>query len=89
MIFPNNRGRFADLLYVLTSVVGFFAMGYVPDKIIVHANAATTASNIAAHETLLRIGVAGELIGKPLLSSLPSRYTTCLKESTVAKPPSW
>ena len=38
-------------------------MGYVPDKIISHANAAATASNIAAHETLFRIGIAGELIG--------------------------
>src|SRR5712672_811363 len=61
---PNNQGRVAGLLYVLTSVVGFFAMGYVPDKIIVHANAAATASNIAAHETVFRVGVAGELIGQ-------------------------
>ena len=34
----RNPGRFAGLLYVLTSFVGFFAMGYVPGKIIVHAN---------------------------------------------------
>src|SRR5712672_4112809 len=64
MSFPNNQGRVAGLLYVLTSAMGFFAMGYVPDKIIVHANAAATATNIAAHETLFRIGVAGELIGQ-------------------------
>jgi len=44
--------------------MGFFAMGYVPDKIIVHANAAATASNLAAHETLFRIGIAGELISQ-------------------------
>src|SRR5712671_831856 len=61
---PNNPGRVAGLLYVLTSAVGFFAMGYVPDKIIVHANAAATASNLAAHETLFRIGIAGELISQ-------------------------
>jgi hypothetical protein len=59
-----NPGRFAGLLYVLTSIVGFFAMGYVPGKIIVHANAAATASNIAAHETLFRLGIAGGLIGQ-------------------------
>jgi hypothetical protein len=51
------------LLYVLTSIVGFFAMGYVPSRLIVHANAAATASNIAANETLFRLGIAGELIG--------------------------
>jgi Domain of unknown function (DUF4386) len=59
-----NPGRFAGLLYVLTSIVGFFAMGYVPGKLIVHGNAAATASNIAASETLFRLGIAGQLIGQ-------------------------
>jgi hypothetical protein len=52
------------LLYVLTSIAGFFAMGYVPDKLIVHGNAAATASNITASETLFRLGIAGELVGQ-------------------------
>ncbi len=56
--------RLAGLLYVLTSIVGFFAMGYVPDKLIVHGDATVTASNIAAHELLFRLGIAGELIGQ-------------------------
>jgi hypothetical protein len=43
--------------------VGFFAMGYVPSKLIVHGNATATACNIAANETLFRLGIAGELIG--------------------------
>ena len=41
----KNPGRFAGLLYVLTSIVGFFAMVYVPTKLIVHGNAAATASD--------------------------------------------
>src|SRR5437879_1101705 len=60
----KNLGRFAGLLYVLMSIAGFFAMGYVPSKLIVHGNAAATASNIAASETLFRLGIAGELIGQ-------------------------
>ncbi len=60
----RNPGRFAGLLYILTSVVGFFAMMYVPTKIIVHGNAQATASNILAHETLFRLGIASELIGQ-------------------------
>jgi hypothetical protein len=60
----KNPGRFAGLLYVLTSIVGFFAMGYVPNKLMVHENAAATASNIAASEMLFRLGIAGELIGQ-------------------------
>src|SRR5436190_17166443 len=60
----KNPGRFAGLLYLLTSVVCFFALGYVPGKLIVHANATATANNIAASETLFRLGIAGELIGQ-------------------------
>jgi hypothetical protein len=37
---------------------------YVPSKLIVHGNAAATASNIAANETLFRLGIAGQLIGQ-------------------------
>lgn len=64
MTSTKNPGRFAGLLYVLTSIVGFFAMGYVPDKLIVDGNAVATASNITAHETLFRLGIASELIGQ-------------------------
>lgn len=63
MTAATNPGRFAGLLYVLTSIAGFFAMGFVPGKIIVHANAAATASNIAAHEPLFRLGIAAQLTG--------------------------
>lgn len=60
----DNPGRVAGFLYVLMSIVGFFAMGYVPGKLIVHGNAAETANNIAASEMLFRLGIAGELIGQ-------------------------
>jgi hypothetical protein len=63
MTSTRNPGRFAGLLYVLTSIVGFFAMGYVPGKLIVHGIAAATASNIAASQTLFRLGIAAQLIG--------------------------
>jgi hypothetical protein len=62
--FTKNPGRFAGLLYILTSIVGFFAMGYVPGKLIVDRDAAATANNIAASETLFRLGIAGQLIGQ-------------------------
>jgi hypothetical protein len=58
----RNPGRFAGLLYVLFSIPGFFAMVYVPSKLIVHGNATATASNIASHETLFRLGIAGQLV---------------------------
>lgn len=60
----RNPGRLAGLLYVLTSIAGFFAMGYVPSKLIVHGNAAATASNITDSETLFRLGIAAQLVGE-------------------------
>jgi hypothetical protein len=59
----KNPGRFAGLLYILMSIPGFFAMVYVPSKLIVHGNAAATANNVSASETLFRLGIAGELVG--------------------------
>ncbi len=59
----KNPGRFAGLLYVVFSIPGFFAMVYVPSKLIVHGNATATANNIAASETLFRLGIAAQLIG--------------------------
>jgi len=62
----NNPGRFAGLLYIIASIPGFFALMYVPGKLIVHGNAATTAMNIAAHETLFRLGIAADLTGQAI-----------------------
>jgi len=63
MTSKKNPGRFAGLLYLLTSIVRFFTMGYVPGKLIVHGNAAATANNISVQETLFRLGIVGQLIG--------------------------
>jgi hypothetical protein len=60
----KNQARLAGWLYLLTSIIGFFAMGYVPGKLIVNGNAAATASRIAASEMLFRLGIAGSLIGQ-------------------------
>ena len=62
MTSTRNPGRFAGLLYVLMSIPGVFALIYVPTKLIVHGNATATASNIAAHETLFRLGIVCNLM---------------------------
>lgn len=61
MTIPKNPGRFAGLLYVLASIPGAFALLYVPSKLIVHGNATATAHDIAASETLYRLGIAANL----------------------------
>src|SRR5712675_1455719 len=64
MSLAKNPGRFAGLLYLLVSIPGAFALIYVPSKLIVHGNATATANNIAAHETLFRLGIACNLISQ-------------------------
>jgi hypothetical protein len=62
----RNPGRFAGLIYVLVSMPGVFALIYVPSKLIVDGNATATASNIATHETLFRLGIASQLVSQIL-----------------------
>jgi hypothetical protein len=62
----RNPGRFAGLLYVLTSIPGFFALLYVPSKLIGHGNATATAGNMAASERRFRLGIAGNVIAQDL-----------------------
>jgi hypothetical protein len=62
----RNPGRFAGLLYLLVSIPGAFALIYVPSKLIVDGNATATANNIAASETLFRLGIAVQLISQAL-----------------------
>jgi hypothetical protein len=64
MTSTKNPGRFAGLLYLFMSIPGFFAMIYVPSKLLVEGNARATANNIAASETLFRLGIAGQLISQ-------------------------
>lgn len=66
MSLSKNPGRRAGLWYVLASIPGFFALAYVPGKLIVHANATATANNIAGSETLFRLGIAADLIAQAL-----------------------
>lgn len=60
----KKQARLAGWLYLVTSLFGFFALMYVPSKLIVPGNAAATAKNIAASETLFRLGIASDLIGQ-------------------------
>jgi choline dehydrogenase-like flavoprotein len=52
--FLGKPGRFAGFLYVLAWIPGFFALAYVPSKLLVHGDATTTPNHIVAHETFLR-----------------------------------
>src|SRR5580765_8092731 len=62
----GNPGRFVGLLYVLVSILGAFALLYVPSRLIVDGNATVTASNIVASETLFRLGIVCNLVSQIL-----------------------
>src|SRR5438132_612317 len=59
----KKQARFAGLLYLLASIVGALGLIYVPGRLIVPRDATATADRVRASETLLRLGIASELIG--------------------------
>ena len=80
MRFASNPGRFAGFLYVLASIPGFFALVYVPNKIIVHGDAVATAHNIATSEALFRLGIAADLFCQTLFIFVALALYSLLKE---------
>jgi hypothetical protein len=51
-----------DFLYLILVVFAPFRLIYIPGKLFVHGNATATASNIAAHEFLFRLGILSDLL---------------------------
>ena len=56
--------RVAAFLLLILSPLAVFGMIYVPSILIVHGNAATTARNIMASESLFRLGIASTLLSQ-------------------------
>ncbi|HLN98195.1 MAG TPA: DUF4386 domain-containing protein [Pyrinomonadaceae bacterium] len=59
---PQFRARMAGVFYLLTIATAMFAIS-VLGRLVADNDAATTATNILAHESLFRLGFAGFLIG--------------------------
>ena len=57
----RNPGRIAGLWYLLLCLFGPLRLMYIPGKLFVRGNATATASNIAAHQWLFRLGIVGDL----------------------------
>jgi len=75
----SKNARVAGLLYILASVVGVFRLLYIPSRLFVHANAAATANNIAAHEPLFRWGILSYLLANLLWLFVPLALYRLLK----------
>jgi hypothetical protein len=61
MTTTSKKARIAGFLYLLLAIVAPLRLIYIPSTLFVHGNASATASNIAAHETLFRLGIVGDL----------------------------
>jgi hypothetical protein len=59
---PRLKARLAGILYLLSGEAYSFAESNVIGKLVVPGDAAATARNILANETLFRMGFAAELI---------------------------
>ena len=59
----KKAARIAGAIYLTMVFTAPFSLIYVPSKLIVRGNAAATADNILAHETMFRLAIFGDLIG--------------------------
>ena len=58
---PLIRARVAGFLYLIANIPAPFALVYLPSLLIVSGDAATTANNIMASESLFRLGIVSLL----------------------------
>ena len=59
---PGVIARLIALLYLFDSTASVAGQLIIPGRLVVNGNAAATATNILAHETIFRVGIAGALL---------------------------
>ena len=59
---PQHYARICGVLYLYIIVAGIFAELFVRSRLVVPADAAATARNIVANESLFRVGFSGEFM---------------------------
>lgn len=57
----NKAARIAGAIYLSMVFTAPFTLLYVPGKLIVRGDAAGTANNVLAHETMFRLAIIGDL----------------------------
>ena len=60
-ISPLVRARVAGALYLISNIFAPFTLLYLPSRFIVRGDAAATANNVIASESLFRFGIVGNL----------------------------
>jgi len=67
---PLIIARVAGFLYLLVVPLGIFGSMYVPSRLIVSGDAATTANNIMTSESLFRLGIVSNLLAPLVMLSV-------------------
>src|SRR5437660_12629482 len=76
----KKAARIAGAIYLSMIFTAPFSMLYVPGKLIVHGDAAATAENILAHETMFRLSIFGDLIGQVIFICLGVAFYRLLRD---------
>ncbi len=76
----SKQARIVGFLYLLLAIVGPIRLVYIPTKLFVHGDAAATAANIQAHETLFRLGIGADLAGAVILVYLALAFYKFFKD---------
>ena len=66
----KKAARIAGAIYLSMVITGPFSLIYVPSKLVVRGNAAATADNILAHETMFRLSILADLVGQVIFICL-------------------
>src|SRR6266513_5306510 len=66
----DKAARVAGAVYLSLVFTAPFSLIYVPSKLIVRDNAAATAENVLAHETMFRLSILGDLVGQVIFICL-------------------
>lgn len=76
----SKNARTVGFFYLLLALAGPIRLLYIPNKLFVHGDAAATAANILAHETLFRFGIAADLFGAVILVFLALAFYRLFKD---------
>jgi hypothetical protein len=88
MMHPVKKAaRLSGAIYLMMVFTAPFSLIYVPSKLIVSGNAAATADNIRAHETMFRLAIFGDLVGQVIFICLSIALYRLLRD--VSRPWAW
>jgi len=76
----SKNARIVGLWYLALVFVGPLRLLYIPDKLFVHDDAAATAANIAAHQTLFQMGIFVDTWGGAVLVFLTLAFWRLFKD---------